>query len=115
LGEEIANVCYNLAQASEFERPTLTIDTTNVKDIESANMLISGIAMNLMMSADIDITEHLEIVLTGDLAAIQWQVLLPKLHGRIKLELEDAAAIELSGANLISEIQLTEAPDLALV
>jgi glycosyltransferase involved in cell wall biosynthesis len=115
LSEEIASVCYNLAQSSEFNKPTLLIDTTNVEDIESVNMLISGIAMNLMMGVDIDITEHLEIALTGELAPIQWQALIPKLHGRIKLELEDVNAIESSGANLIREIQLTETLALALV
>jgi glycosyltransferase involved in cell wall biosynthesis len=123
LGEEIASVCYNLAQSSEYvgqrpafgTRPTLLIDTTNAEDIESVNMLISGIAMNLMMGADIDITEHLEIALTGELATIQWQALLPKLHGKIKLGLEDVRSIESSGANLISEIPLTEALALALV
>jgi glycosyltransferase involved in cell wall biosynthesis len=115
LGEEIANICYSLAQNSEFNRPTLLIDTSNVEDLESVNMLVSSIAMNLMMSADMDITEHLEIALTGKLAPIQWQALLPKLHGRIKLELEDISVVELSGTNLISEIILTEAPALALV
>jgi glycosyltransferase involved in cell wall biosynthesis len=115
LGGEIATVCHNLAQNSEFNRPTLLIDTSNVEDLEAANMLVSSVVMNLMMSADIDIIEHLEIALTGKLASIQWQSLLPKLHGRIKLELEDISAIELSGTNLISEIILTEAPALALV
>jgi hypothetical protein len=71
--------------------------------------------MNLMMSADIDITEHLEIALTGKLALIQWQELLPKLDGRIKLELEDTRSIQSSGANLISEIKLVKASELALV
>jgi glycosyltransferase involved in cell wall biosynthesis len=115
LGEEIVSVCYNLAQNSEFSRPTLIVDTTNAEDIESANMLISGIAMNLMMAADLDITEYLEISLTGKLSPIQWQELLPKLQGRIKLELEDAIAVESSGANLIGEIQLSESSTFALV
>jgi FkbM family methyltransferase len=115
LGEEIANICHNLVQGSDFNRPTLLIDTSNVEDLEAANMLISSIAMNLMMSADIDITEHLEIALTGKLAPMQWQSLLPKLQGRIKLELEDISAVESSGSNLISEIALTETPVLALV
>ena len=115
LGEEISNICHNLAHNSDFNRPTLLIDTSNVEDLEAANMLVSSVAMNLMMSADIDITEHLEIALTGKLAPIQWQSLLPKLQGRIKLELEDTLSIESSGANLITEITLTEAPTLALV
>jgi glycosyltransferase involved in cell wall biosynthesis len=123
LGDEISNVCYNLVQSSEFvvQRPdfgtrsTLLIDTTNAEDLEAANILVSGIAMNLMMSADIDITEHLEIALTGKLAMIQWQELLPKLRGRIKLELEDVEAIESSGSRLVYEIKLGQAPSLALV
>jgi Glycosyl transferases group 1 len=113
LGEEITNIFNNLAQNSDFNRPTLLIDTSNVEDLESANMLVSSIAMNLMMSADIDITEYLEIALTGKLVPIQWQSLLPKLHGRIKLELEDTASVDFAGANLISEIKLTEALALA--
>ncbi len=115
LGEEIASVCYNLAQSSEFNRPTLLIDTTNVEDLESANMLVSSIVMNLMMGEDIDITEHLEIALTGELAPIQWAELLPKLQGRIKLKLEHLQEIDSSGVNLISEIQLAASPVLALV
>jgi glycosyltransferase involved in cell wall biosynthesis len=123
LGEEISNICYNLAQSSEFDRPTLLIDTTNVEDLEAANVLISGVAMNLMMGADIDITEQLEIFLTGKLAAIQWQELLPKIRGRIKLELEDIDAIlqvrgyanESSGCSLVNEIKLPQVPSLALV
>ncbi len=115
LGEEICNVCYNLAQSSKFNRLTLLIDTTNVEDLEAANMLIAGISINLMMSTDIDITEHVEIALMGKLAPIQWRSLLPKLQGRIKLELESMDAIESAGANLISEIELIEVPSLALV
>ena len=92
-------------------------------DPEAANSLVSGVAMNLMMSADIDITESFSISFIGKLAPIQWVELLPKLAGRIKLDLEDVRSIlrargyanESSGANLISEIQLTESPTLALV
>nr|WP_198288365.1 glycosyltransferase [Chamaesiphon minutus] len=115
LGEEIANVCYNLAQSSEFDRPTLLIDTTNAKDIESVNVLISGIAMNLMMAVDLDITEHLEIALTGELSSIQWEALLPKLQSRIKLELEDVRSLESSGASLLIEIDLAASPALVSV
>ncbi len=115
LSEEIATIFHHLAQSLEFDRPTLIVDTSNVEDLESANMLISGIAMNLMMSADLDITEHLEIALTGKLSPIQWQALLPKLQGQIRLELEDARSIQSSGTSQISEIRLAEVPVLALV
>jgi glycosyltransferase involved in cell wall biosynthesis len=110
LGNEIATVCHNLAQSSDYDRPTLLIDTTNAEDLEFANMLVSGIVMNLMMNADIDITEHLEIVVFDKLSPIQWQMLLPKLHGRIQLKLEDMSAVESSEAckiTVISEGKMT--------
>jgi glycosyltransferase involved in cell wall biosynthesis len=115
LGEEITSICHNLAQSSQFERPTLLIDTSKVEDLEAANMLISSVVMNLMMSADLDLTEHLELALTGELAPIQWGILLPKIQGRIKLELEDTRSIDSAGANLLQKIELIAAPVLALV
>ncbi|WP_373541598.1 glycosyltransferase [Chamaesiphon sp.] len=115
LGEELSRVCYQLTQHPDTGQIALIINTSNAVDPEAANMLISSVAMNLMMSEGIDITESLAISLTGELAPIQWQSLLPKLQGRIKLELEDTRSIESSGANLISEIQLTESPILTLV
>jgi glycosyltransferase involved in cell wall biosynthesis len=117
LSEEIAGICYKLAQSPEFSdrRPTLLINNTNEQDLEHVNMLVSSAAMNLMMSEGIDITEHLEIALTGQLAPIQWRSLLPKLQGRIKLSLEDLGSIESSGAGSIPEIQLAQSPILELV
>ncbi|WP_373544173.1 FkbM family methyltransferase [Chamaesiphon sp.] len=114
LGEELSQIFDRLAQF-DSEPLTLLIDTSNSVDLEAANMLVSTVAMNIMMSADIDITEQFEIAFTGELAPIQWQALLPKLQGRIKLDLEDVRSIESSGANLISEIQLTESPALTSV
>jgi len=115
LGEELSQIFEQLAQDSDSGQLTLLIDTSNGVDPEAANMLVSTVAMNIMMSADIDITEQFEIAFTGELAPIQWQALLPKLQGRIKLDLEDVRSIESSGANLISEIQLTQSPALTLV
>jgi glycosyltransferase involved in cell wall biosynthesis len=115
LGEELGQIFYQLSQHSNISQMSLIIATSNDVDPEAADMLISSIAMNLMMSAGIDITESLLISLTGKLLPIQWQALLPKLQGRIKLELEDAIAVETSGANLIPAIQLTELPILTLV
>ena len=119
----MSQIFERLAQDSDSEQLTLLIDTSNGVDLEAANMLVSTVAMNIMMSADIDITEQFEIAFTGELAPIQWQALLPKLQGRIKLNLEDVRSIlkvrgyanESSGANLISEIQLTESPALTSV
>jgi glycosyltransferase involved in cell wall biosynthesis len=115
LGEELGVIFDRLAQDPSVGEMTLLIDTSNGVDPEAADALIAGVAMNLMMSADIDITESLAISFTGQLAPIQWVELLPKLAGKIKLELEDFGAIESSGAHLISEIQLSASPVLALV
>jgi glycosyltransferase involved in cell wall biosynthesis len=115
LGEELSQIFYQLAQNPDLGEMTLLIHTSNDVDPEAADSLIAGVAMNLMMSAEIDITESLAISFTGQLAPIQWKKLLPKLAGRIKLDLENGDAIDSSGANLISEIHLTEAPILALV
>jgi glycosyltransferase involved in cell wall biosynthesis len=115
LGEELGQLFYRLSQHPNVSQMSLLIATSNDVDPDAAEMLISSISMNIMMSEGIDITEYLLISLTGKLAPIQWQALLPKLQGRIKLELEDAIAIESSGANLISEIQLSESATFALV
>jgi glycosyltransferase involved in cell wall biosynthesis len=115
LGEELSQVCYQLTQYPDPSQIALLINTSNGVDPDAANMLISSVAMNLMMSEGIDITESLVISLTGELAPIQWQALLPKIQGRIKLELEDTGSIESVGANLINEIQLAESPVFSLV
>jgi glycosyltransferase involved in cell wall biosynthesis len=115
LGQELAGIFYQLAQHPDVSKMTLLIDTTNVADIETANYLISSAAMNLMMTEDLDITESLVITLTGKLSQIQWIELLPKLKGKIKLELEDIQVIDLANPHLISEFQLPETLNLAPV
>jgi glycosyltransferase involved in cell wall biosynthesis len=115
LGEELSEIFYQLSQHPDASQMTLIIDTNSVADIETANALISAVIMNLMMSEKLDITEFLTISLTGELSPIQWVALLPKLHGKIKLELENLQVIDLSNPQLISEFQLLEILDLAVV
>jgi glycosyltransferase involved in cell wall biosynthesis len=115
LGEELSGIFYQLSQHPDASQMTLIIDTNSVADIETANALISAVIMNLMMSEDLDITESLTISLTGELSPIQWVALLPKLHGKIKLELENLQVIDLSNPQLINEFQLLEILDLAVV
>ena len=115
LGEELGNIFYRLAQHPNASQITLLIDTSSLEDIEIANELIAGVMMNIMMVEDIDITEYLGISLTGKLASIQWSALLPKLDGKIKLELENLQVIDLSNPQLIDEIQLLESLDLNVV
>jgi glycosyltransferase involved in cell wall biosynthesis len=111
LGEELTQVLSQLFQHPAASKIALIVDTNNI-DIEIANDLISAVAMNLMMTEDIDITESLAISLTGRLAPIQWSALLPNLHGKIKLELENLEVIDLAHPQLMSEFRSIELVDL---
>ena len=82
IGLDLQRVITVLATHPNRDRITLLIDTSNI-EIEDADIFLSSVAMNLMMEEGLDITEGLEISLVGDLAEIQWQALLTKIHGRI--------------------------------
>jgi hypothetical protein len=71
--------------------------------------------MNLMMTEDVDITKSLAISLTGRLAPMQWSALLPKLHGKIKMQLENLEVIDLAHPQLMSEFRSIELVDLISV
>jgi glycosyltransferase involved in cell wall biosynthesis len=114
LGEELTQVFLQLAQNAAPSKISLIVDTSSI-DIEIANELISVVVMNLMMTEDVDITESLAISLTGRLAPIQWSALLPKLHGKIKMELENLEVIDLAHPQLMSEFKSIELVDLASV
>ncbi len=96
LGEELGKIFYQLAQHPDAGQISLIVETGSLTDIEIANNLISAVIMNLMLTEELDVTEFIAISLTGKLAPIQWSMLLPKLHGKIKLELEHLHVIELS-------------------
>ncbi|NJO93451.1 MAG: hypothetical protein HC820_02130 [Hydrococcus sp. RM1_1_31] len=85
-----------LASHSERDRVTLLIDTTGISE-EDANLLLSGVVMNLLMEEDIDVSENLEISLVGQLAPIQWDALKAHLQGRIVLDCENEQAIAQTG------------------
>jgi hypothetical protein len=60
---------------------------------EVADLILSSAAMNLMMTANLDISEGLEISLVGQLSDLQWQILLPNLNNRLQLKQENHALI----------------------
>jgi glycosyltransferase involved in cell wall biosynthesis len=115
LGEELARVFSQLARHADASNIALIVDTSSLSEIEMANELIAAVAMNLMMTEDIDITESLAISLTGRLAPMQWSALLPKLHGKIKLEQENLEVIDLAHPQLMSEFRSIELVDLISV
>ncbi|MBD2447737.1 glycosyltransferase [Nostoc sp. FACHB-152] len=92
VGLELQSVIQAIATYPDSQKTTLLINTHNIAT-EDAQMLLSGIAMNLLMEEDLDISEGLEISLVGSLADVQWQALLPRLNSRIILEHEDKTAL----------------------
>ncbi|MGH1395934.1 MAG: class I SAM-dependent methyltransferase [Trichormus sp.] len=99
---ELGEIIKALATHPESSKTTLLIDTTDIST-EDAELLLSSITMNLIMEEDLDITDGLEISLIVNLSDIQWQALLPRIHGRIILEHENKQAIlQVKAENLIS-------------
>jgi predicted O-linked N-acetylglucosamine transferase (SPINDLY family)/SAM-dependent methyltransferase len=92
LSQDLASVIRAIATHSDRSYLTLLIDSSNFSD-EEANLLISGVAMNLLMEEDLDVTEGAEISLIDNLSEIQWEALLPHLHARIILENENQQLI----------------------
>ncbi|MBW4477964.1 MAG: glycosyltransferase [Tolypothrix brevis GSE-NOS-MK-07-07A] len=107
LGLELQRVISAIATHPDSKKITLLIDTNGISS-EDAELLLSGVAMNLLMEEDLDISEGLEISLVSNLADIQWKALLSRLTARIILESENQQALaqNLSSYNLDSFIEL---------
>ncbi|MGI0483277.1 glycosyltransferase [Geminocystis sp. CENA526] len=71
---------------------TLVIDTTGITE-EDANLLLSGIAMNLMMEEELDLENTLDFALINNLNEQQCNKLLPKITAKITLENENQEII----------------------
>lgn len=115
LGEELEQVIYQLAQQPDIEGTTLLIDTSNATDLEEANLLLSSVAMNLMMSEDLDITEYLVVSLIGELPPIQRSQLSAQLTGKISLSSENNEAISQWQCDRLPQYELVDVPALASV
>jgi glycosyltransferase involved in cell wall biosynthesis len=92
LSQELSRVIKAIATHPDRSYITLLVDTTGISE-EEANLLLSGVAMNLLMQEDLDVTEEAEISLVGQLGELQWKALLPRIHARIILEQENKQAI----------------------
>jgi FkbM family methyltransferase len=93
LGLELTEIIKALASYPQSHNTTLLINTSSI-DAEEAAMFLSSVTMNLLMEEDLDISEGLEISPVGNLAAIQWEALLPRIYARIVLPNEDQQALE---------------------
>ena len=89
---QLGEVIKALATDYHADETTLLIYVSN-SDPETADGILSSIAMNLIMEDEIDITESIQISLIEEISEKQWQTLLPHLQSRVVLELENQEAI----------------------
>jgi len=107
LGLELQQVIQSLATHPDSEKITLIIHTGNMA-AEDAEMFLSSVVMNLLVEEDLDVTEGLEISLVGNLADIQWEALLPRIHARIVLEHEDINALNQAKAETLTSYKIED-------
>ena len=102
LFQELTNAIGAIANHPDKSKMTLLVDSSNISE-EDANLALSGVAMNLLIEQDLDVSDGPEITLLGQLSEIQREILIPRLHGRIVLENENREAIaNLAGKTLPS-------------
>ncbi|GAB4188540.1 MAG: hypothetical protein Fur006_29040 [Coleofasciculaceae cyanobacterium] len=92
LGLDLERLLKALVTHPDSHQITLLVDTSGISE-EEANLILSGIAMNLLLQEELDVIEGLTISLVKQLGEIQWDALLPRLQARIVLEHENQEAI----------------------
>lgn len=105
LGLELEGVVRAIANHPDKSKMTLLVDTSNIAE-EDANLALSGVAMNLLMEDDLDVSDGPEISLVGHLSEIQREIFISCLHGRIVLENENKEAIAQAKAENIALFEL---------
>lgn len=101
LAQELSSVLKAIANHPDQSKIALLIYTDGISE-ENANLLLSGVAMNILMQDDLEV-EDLEISLVAKLETSQWKTLVPHLQARISLAHENQDAIALAkAANLPS-------------
>ena len=88
--EEVVKAIANHPQKGEI---TLLVYLDKISE-EEATLALSSVAMNLLMTEEVDVSEGPEIALMGTLNHLQWEALKPRLYGRIILEYENHAVID---------------------
>ncbi len=100
LSQELTHVIKAIAIHPDKNHIALLVDTSNSSD-EDANLILSGVVMNLLIEEDLDVSEGPEISLVGKLEVSQWKALLPRLQARIILKDENREAIALVRAETL--------------
>ncbi|BAQ65668.1 glycosyltransferase family 4 protein [Geminocystis sp. NIES-3709] len=95
LTRELSNLIQQLASNNLDELITLIIDTTGITE-EDANLFLSGIAMNLMLEAELDLDNTLDFALVNNLNESQWQKLLTNITARVALNCDNQELVNQS-------------------
>jgi predicted O-linked N-acetylglucosamine transferase (SPINDLY family) len=103
--QNLASAIGAIATHPDKSKMTLLVDSSNVSD-EDANLALSGVAMNLLMEEDLDVSDGPGISLIGQLSEIQREILISRLYGRIVLENENREAIAQAKAENIALFEL---------
>lgn len=114
LSLELASLLRVIATHPDKSHITLLIHTSNISG-EDADMMLSGVTMNLLMQEDLEIDEKPEISLVGQLSEIQWEALLPRLHARIVLDNENQQALAQAKAEKIPSCKIDSIRDKRVV
>jgi FkbM family methyltransferase len=92
LMQELADVIRAIAQQPDPDQTALLIYLHDYSE-DDANLLISGIAMNLYLEGEVSVEAAPEITLFKSLKPLQWQALSQRLAGRLQLEHNSSDAI----------------------
>ena len=114
---ELAAIIKSIVTHRDRHNLALLIDSTEISEDSElgADLILSGILMNLCMEEDLEPTDEPEIILLENLSQSQWQTLLPQVQYRIKLTAENQIALALSGAEIIPLLELDRLGDITLV
>lgn len=91
----LSDLLHSVLTHGDRAQLALLISTSGI-DAEEADLIISGVLIELVIELEINDAEP-EITLLGELSAIEWQALLPKIDRRVMLPHEDKSAIDQSG------------------
>jgi predicted O-linked N-acetylglucosamine transferase (SPINDLY family) len=105
ISQDLVRAIRAIATHPDKSKMTLLVDSSNISD-EDASLALSGVAMNLLMEEDLDVSEGPEITLLGQLSELQREILISNLHARIVLENENREAIAQAKAENISSFEL---------
>ncbi len=100
---ELAHILRSLSNHPQKHRMTLLIDNSNIPEDE-AELLLYSVIMDLMLNEDLLIHDEFQISPIGQMSEMQWELLIPEIDARIKLESENKNVINTIVATSVESI-----------